>query len=170
MPDAWWRHRDGQVVLVRHHLVLRALSVLVGMEELEFLRDAASEDDASTAVSSEQLGVGTVGVGANAGSGAFQEAFERLEAGTMKPVAGLGLHLTPLFMLLPCGTDNCTASSRVRRTRPGSRLGCSTFVGSPDHLLPALHAMYLGFAWGSREWFGFRSSKRYESLKSSVRT
>jgi hypothetical protein len=96
-------YRDGQVVLVRHHLALRALSVLDGMEELEFLRDAANEDDASVAGASEQPGVGTAGLDDVGESDAFQECLERLEAGTMKPVAGLGLHLTPLFMLWPWG-------------------------------------------------------------------
>jgi hypothetical protein len=96
-------YRDGQVVLVRHHLALRALSVLDGMEELEFLRDAASEDDTPAAGLSEQPGVGTADLGDDAESAAFQECLKRLEAGTMKPVAGLGLHLTPLFMLWPWG-------------------------------------------------------------------
>jgi hypothetical protein len=96
-------YRDGQVVLVRHHLAERALSVLDGMEELALLRDVASEDDALAAGATQQPGVGATGQGDAAESAAFRECLERLEAGTMESAAGLGLQLTPLFVLWPWG-------------------------------------------------------------------
>jgi hypothetical protein len=42
-------HRDGYVILVRHHLAERALTVLDGLEELEALRDMGKEDEAVAA-------------------------------------------------------------------------------------------------------------------------
>jgi hypothetical protein len=77
--------------------------VLDGMDELELLRDVASEDDTLAAKASQQPGVGATAQGDDAESAAFQECLERLEAGTMASVAGLGLHMTPLFVLWPWG-------------------------------------------------------------------
>jgi hypothetical protein len=42
-------YRDGHMILVRHHLAERALSVLDGLEELEELRDMVREDEALAA-------------------------------------------------------------------------------------------------------------------------
>ena len=96
-------YRDGQVVLVRHHHAERALSVLDGMQELEILRDAADEDDALATWSNQQPEAGITGQADEAENAAFRECLERLVAGTMKPVPGLGFHMTPLFMLWPWG-------------------------------------------------------------------
>jgi hypothetical protein len=114
-------YRDGRVILVRHHLAERALSVLDGMEELELLRDMDEEDEALAAPNSDVGGApdGTDGgsaVGTSQHPGddgsenehdtedaVFRECLQRLDSGTMTPVTGLGLHRTPLLALWPWG-------------------------------------------------------------------
>lgn len=49
-------YRDGHVILVRHHLAERALSVLDGMEEVELLREMGEEDEAFAARKSDAGG------------------------------------------------------------------------------------------------------------------
>jgi hypothetical protein len=114
-------YRDGHVILVRHHLAERALSVQDGMEELEALRDMAEEDEALAAHDSDtdsaadgEVGEPAVGIGQhseddgadnghNAENAVFRECLQRLDSGTMTPTIGLGLHHTPLLALWPWG-------------------------------------------------------------------
>jgi len=114
-------YRDGHVILVRHHLAERALSVLDGMEELELLRDMDEEDEALAARKSTAGGApdgpdGGSASGASRHSGddgnenghetedaVFRECLQRLDSGTMTPVTGLGLHRKPLLALWPWG-------------------------------------------------------------------
>jgi hypothetical protein len=117
-------YRDGHVILVRHHLAERALSVLDGMEELELLRDMDEETEALTTRKSEAGGTSdgpdgpdggsAAGISQHSGDGAnesghnaeddvFRECLQRLDSGTMTPVTGLGLRCTPLLALWPWG-------------------------------------------------------------------
>jgi hypothetical protein len=114
-------YRDGQAILVRHHLAERALSVLDGMEELELLRDMDEEDEAIATPKGDASGApdgpdcGSV-TGTSQHSGddgnenghdtedaVFRDCLQRLDSGTMTPVTGLGLHRTPLLALWPWG-------------------------------------------------------------------
>jgi hypothetical protein len=114
-------YRDGHVILVRHHLAERALSVLDGMEELELLREMDEEDEAFAARKSDAGGApdgpdgrSAAGTSQHAGDdgnenghdtedAVFRECLQRLDSGTMTPVTGLGLHRTPLLALWPWG-------------------------------------------------------------------
>lgn len=114
-------YRDGHVILVRHHLAERALSVQDGMEELEAFRDMAEEDEVLAAQDGDTDGatggpVGEPAVGTgqhseddgednrhDAENAVFRECLQRLDSGTMTPTIGLGLHHTPLLALWPWG-------------------------------------------------------------------
>jgi hypothetical protein len=116
-------YRDGHVILVRHHLAERALSVLDGIEELELPRDMDEETEAlatrkseaggtsdgpdgpdgSAAGTSLHSGDSADESGHNAEDDVFRECLQRLDSGTMTPVTGLGLRRTPLLTLWPWG-------------------------------------------------------------------
>lgn len=111
-------YRDGHMIFVRHHLAERALSVLDGLEELEALRDMAREDEAlaarnanaadgpdgePVAGASQHSGDDGKGNGHDAEDAVFHECLQRLDSGMMTPVAGLGVHRTPLLALWPWG-------------------------------------------------------------------
>lgn len=114
-------YRDGHVVLVRHHLAERALSVQDGMEELRVLRDMVEEDEALAAQDSDMEGAADGPVGEPAGgvskhpeddgednrhdaeNAVLRECLQRLDSGTLTPTIALGLHHTPLLALWPWG-------------------------------------------------------------------
>ena len=114
-------HRDGYVILVRHHLAERALTVLDGLEELEALRDMGKEDEAvaarmsgtdgavgrpdgeSAADASQQPGEEVDDNGHDPEDAVFRECLQRFDSGTMTPVAGLGVRYVPLLALWPWG-------------------------------------------------------------------
>ena len=127
-------YRDGHVILVRHHLAERALSVLDGMEELALLRDMGEEDEALATRKSASGGAsdcpdGGPVVGASQHSGdngnengqdtedaVFRECIQRLDSGTMTPVTGLGLYRTPLLALWPWGDGQPHGEEAHERT------------------------------------------------------
>lgn len=97
-------YRDGHVILVRHHLAERVLSVLDGMEELELLRDMDDEDEAFAAPQGDVAGAPDGPDGGPAAEDAvFRECLQRLDSGTMTPVGGLGPHRASLLALWPWG-------------------------------------------------------------------
>jgi hypothetical protein len=117
-------YRDGHVILVRHHLAERALSVLDGIEELELLRDMDEDEEALAARKSDAGGApddpdggSAAGIsqhsaddssdssdsGHDTEDAIFRECLQRLDSGTMTPVPGLGLHRMPLLALWPWG-------------------------------------------------------------------
>jgi hypothetical protein len=115
-------YRDGHVVLVRHHLAERALSVLDGLEELDALRDMAEEDEAlavrkggTDSAADSPDGGPVTGTSQQPGDegrdrvhvpedAVFRECLQRLDLGTMTSVTGLELpHCMPLLTLWPWG-------------------------------------------------------------------
>lgn len=114
-------YRDGHVILVRHHLAERALSVLDGLEELRVLSDMSKEDEALATRNDNTGGAANRPDNEPASSASqhpgdsgrnnehdtedavFRECLQRLDSGTMTPVTGLGVHRTPLLTLWPWG-------------------------------------------------------------------
>ena len=115
-------YRDAHVILVRHHLAERALSVQDGLRELETLRDMAEEDEALAAQEGATQGTadspdggpmtstsqhaedGGAGKGHDPEDVVFRECLQRLDLGTMTPVTGLELpRCVPLLTLWPWG-------------------------------------------------------------------
>jgi hypothetical protein len=126
-------YRNGHVILVRHHLAERALSVLDGLEELEALRDMSKEDEAAAArngepgevadgpecepvaAASQHSGDDSSDGGHEPEDAVFRECLHRLDSGTMTPVTGLEVHAAPLFSLWPWG-DGQPHSEKAHET------------------------------------------------------
>lgn len=113
-------YRDGHVILVRHHLAERVLSVQDGMIELDTLRDMAEDDEALATQESAPDGTagpdgpvtstsqrsedGDARTGHDPEDAVFRECIQQLDLRTMKPVTGLELpHFVPLLALWPWG-------------------------------------------------------------------